>query len=154
MSDLKPGPALSPGDRFHHHLWPGTEAVSSSAPSLHKINAISFISEIILHCQTIEAFWQVVPIIYTRLWFSIFLRRSFTCFLAPKVEEKNHNVCHEFTIIRVRFTPLPLLILGLISLLFFTSRKYKFRAQIFLFVFYFFSDSEQNVEISVILFRN
>lgn len=74
VSDLKLGPALSPGDRFHHHLWPGTEAGSSSAPSLHKINAISFISEIILYCQTIEAFWQVVPVIYTRLWFSIFFK--------------------------------------------------------------------------------
>lgn len=67
-------------------------------------------------------------------------------FPLTKIGKKCHKVCHEFTIISV-FTKI-----NFIAFFLFTSRKYKFRAQIFFVCVSLFSESEQFEEISVTLF--
>lgn len=74
-------------------------------------------------------------------------------FPLTKIGKKCHKVCHEFTIISVfHATAFVNTKINFIAVFLFTSRKYKFRAQIFFVCCSLFSESEQFEEISVTLF--
>lgn len=74
-------------------------------------------------------------------------------FPLTKIGKKCHKVCHEFTIISVfHATAFVNTKINSIAFFLFTSRKHKFRAQIFFVCVSLFSESEQFEEISVTLF--
>lgn len=74
-------------------------------------------------------------------------------FPLTKIGKKCHKVCHEFTIISVfHATAFVNTKINFIAVFLFTSRKYKFRAQLFFVCVSLFSESEQFEEISVTLF--